>query len=114
MRPRNLIYVAIAIALFFLPYDIARATNYWSTSGKFDGKGTAITATGRDTAEIKGWMTFGEISHGYNVSLAEIADVFKLPADQVTPDKALSKMESEDFSVTKLRQWLDERKTRAP
>ena len=26
-----------------------------STSGKVDGKGTAITATGRDTAEIKGF-----------------------------------------------------------
>ena len=59
-------------------------------------------------------MTFGEISQGYNVSLAEMADAFKLPRDQVTADKALNKMESGEFSVTKLRQWLDDRKTRAP
>ena len=39
MRPRNLIYVAIALLMFFLPYGVARATGYWSTSGKFDGKG---------------------------------------------------------------------------
>ena len=114
MRARNLIYVAIALFLFFLPYGVARATGYWSTSGKFDGKGTAITATGRDTAEIKGWMTFGEISMGYNVNLTEIADAFKMPIDQVTADKALNKMESGEFSVTNLRTWLDSRKSRAP
>ncbi len=114
MRPNRLIYVAIALLMFFAPYGIARATGYWSTSGKFDGKGTVITATGRDTAEIKGWMTFGEISQGYGVSLGEIADAFQLPKEEVTADKALNKMESGDFSVTKLRQWLDDRKTRAP
>ncbi len=114
MRLRNLVYVGIVLVVFFLPYGAGRATGYWSTSGKFDGKGTAITATGRDTAEIKGWMTFGEISQGYGVSLAEIAEAFKLPVQDVTADKALNKMESGEFSVTKLRQWLDGRKVRAP
>ena len=114
MRARNLAFVAIALFLFFLPYGVARATGYWSTSGKFDGKGTAITATGRDPAEIKGWMTFGEISSGYNVSLVEIAQAFKLPAEQVTADKALNKMESGEFSVTNLRAWLSDRQKRAP
>ncbi len=114
MRPRNLIYVVIALALFFLPYGVARATGYWSTSGKFDGKGAPITATGRDTAEIKGWMTFGEISQGYNVSLSEIAAAFHLPPDQVTADKPLNKMEAGEFSVSALRQWLDARKASAP
>ncbi len=48
------------------------------------------------------------------MSLTEIADVFKLPREEVTADKALNKLESGEFSVTKLRQWLDDRKTRAP
>ncbi|HEX9016114.1 MAG TPA: hypothetical protein VF960_08965 [Chloroflexota bacterium] len=114
MRARNLIYVAIVLFVFFVPYGAARATGYWSTSGKFDGSGTPITATGRDTAEIKGWMTFGEVSSGYGVSLAEIADAFRLPREEVTAGKALNKLESGEFSVTKLRAWLDARKSRAP
>ncbi|HEX2986646.1 MAG TPA: hypothetical protein VHS06_00505, partial [Chloroflexota bacterium] len=100
------------LVVFFLPYGVARATGHWSTSGKFDGSGTPITATGRDTAEIKGWMTFGEISRGYNVSLEEIADNFKLPREKVTADQVMNKVESEDFSVSKLREWLDSRKTK--
>lgn len=114
MQRNRLLYVAIALLMFFLPYGVARATGHWSTSGKFDGSGTPITATGRDTAEIKGWMTFGEISQGYNVGLEEIASTFHLSTDQVTADKALNKMESDEFSVTKLRAWLDSRKTKAP
>ena len=93
---------------------MARVTGYWSTSGKFDGKGVPITATGRDTAEIKGWMTFGEVSKGYSVGLEAIADAFKLPRDQVTVDKALNKMESGEFSVARLREWLGSRKGKAP
>lgn len=114
MRPNRLIYVSVALLMFFLPYGIARATGHWSTSGKFDGTGTPITATGRDTAEIKGWMTFGEVSQGYNVSLEDMATAFHLPPDQVTADNALNKVESGEFSVTKLRAWLDSRKSKAP
>lgn len=111
MRRNHLIFVALVLAAFFLPVGVAKATSYWSTSGKFDGKGTPITATGRDPAEIKGWMTFGEISSGYGVSLQEIATTFSLPLNEVAADKALNKMEGEKFSVTKLRAWLSSRKS---
>lgn len=114
MRVNKFVYVAIILIAFFIPYGLAKAGGYWSTSGKFDGTGTPIVATGRDTAEIKGWMTFDDISQGYKVSIDEIVTAFDLPKEEVSPDKTLNKMESTSFSVTKLRQWLDERRSSSP
>jgi antitoxin component of RelBE/YafQ-DinJ toxin-antitoxin module len=59
-------------------------------------------------------MTLGDISSGYNVTLNEIAAEFNLPMEQVTPDKAVKDLESETFSVTKLRDWLKARQASAP
>jgi hypothetical protein len=112
MKVNPIAYAAIVLVIFFLPYGVSRVSGHWSTSGKFDGSGTPITATGRDTAEIKGWMTFGAISKGYNVSLEEIADAFKLPREKVTADQVMNKMEGDTFSVSKLREWLDSMKTK--
>ncbi len=107
MKRNRILYVAIVLVVFFLPYGIAKAGGFWQVSGKFDTSGNPITATGADTAEIKGWMTFGDISRAYDVSLEEIATAFELPLEDVTADTALNKMESETFSVTSLRDWLD-------
>jgi hypothetical protein len=110
MRINSYVYGFLAVALFLGVIFAADALGMWSTSGKVTSTGEKVTATGANVDEIKGWMLLGDIAKAYNVSVAEIATAFDLPAD-VSPDKAIKDLESAKFSVTNLRTWLKERQT---
>jgi hypothetical protein len=116
MRIRNGIYGALVVGIFSGTIAIAAATGTWQTTGGGGGAGggegggasSGATLTGASTTEIKGWMTIGDVATTWNVPLAEILAAFDLPAD-TAPSTALKDLESELFSVTNLRDWLDTR-----
>jgi len=114
MSLKPTIFGFLALAIFLGTIATAQTAGLWSTSGKVTTSGEKVAPTGASVEEIKGWMTLGDIAKAYNVSVAEIAQTFALPAEQATPDKPLKELESETFSVTNLRQWLAERQAQAP
>jgi len=101
------LYAALVLILFLGFVQMAQAAGMWSTSGKVTGTGEKIAATGTDPAEIKGWMTIGEILSAYNVPKDEFYAQFKLPADMPvsTAVKDIEK-QVEGFSTDAVRTWL--------
>jgi hypothetical protein len=58
-----------------------------------------------DVDTIKGWMTLEQITEVYDVSLEDLLAHFNLP-DDTPASTAIKDLESEEFSVTNLRDWL--------
>jgi hypothetical protein len=115
MRIRNGIYGALVVGIFAGTIAIAGAAGVWQTTGgggTGSGAGSGATLTGASTTEIKGWMEIGDVAATWNIPLPEILSAFDLPAD-TPPTTALKDLESELFSVTNLRDWLDARLTGA-
>jgi hypothetical protein len=110
-RVNIFLYMMVGLILFFGSCEGARIAGWWSTSGKISVTGETITATGADPAEIRGFMTIQEVLKAYNVTWEEFYKKFNLPLDTelTSPLKTLEK-KSADFSVTKLRDWLAERR----
>jgi hypothetical protein len=105
MKINPFVFGLIIIVLFFGLLGGAKAVGVWSVSGKLTSSGEKALPTGQSVDEIKGWMTLGDVTKAYNVSLADIIAEFELPAD--TPGSAQPKsLESEKFSVTDLRAWI--------
>jgi hypothetical protein len=102
-------YFGILVLAIFLGTILAfQAAGIWSTSGKMTGSGESVQPSADDVNTIKGWMTLDQISATYNVPLADILTQFNLPAD--TPaSTAIKDLESDVFSVTELRSWLQSR-----
>lgn len=113
MRMKPAIYGLLVVGLFAGTVAVAAAAGAWQTTG---GSGTGggadagngATLTGSSTTEIKGWMKIGDVATTWNIPLPEILDAFDLPAD-TAPAAALKDLESDLFSVTNLREWLDAR-----
>jgi len=105
MKVNPFVYGVLVIILFFGVLGGAKAAGIWSVSGKLNASGGKIAPTGASVDEIKGWMTLNDVTTAYNVPLAEILAAFDLPAD--TPGSAqLKTLESAEFSVLNLRNWL--------
>jgi hypothetical protein len=113
MKINPIVFGVLAIAIFLGTIFTAQAAGIWSVSGKTDGAGGKVSATGADPEEIKGWMTIGEIATAYGVSMEEISQQFNLPPD-VDPARQIKEMESEEFSPGELKEWLKERMGLAP
>jgi len=111
MKINKYAYIAIVLLAFLGLIFTAQATGNWSVSGKMDKAGQPIQPTGASVEEIKGWMTIGDVAKAYNVPLSELLAAFNLPPD-TSPDKALKDLESDRFSVSKLRTWLSQRQAR--
>ncbi len=111
MRLNVFVYGVLVLAIFMGTIFTARAAGYWSTSGRITSSGEAVTLTGADVDEIKGWMTLGDVAAAYGVPEQEILAAFKLPLE-TPPAKQLKELESDSFSATSLREWLKERLTR--
>ena len=110
MRLNPYVYGLAILVIFLGTVFTAQAAGFWSISGKVTASGEKISATGANPDEIKGWMTVGEVADAYKVEQKELLAAFGLPGD--TPaTAALKDMESETFSVTKLRDWLKQRQT---
>jgi hypothetical protein len=108
MKVNPFVYGLLIVVLFFGVLGAAKAVGVWSLSGKLDASGEKIQPTGASVDEIKGWMTLDEVATAYTVPLAEILAAFELPVD--TPGATqLKSLESELFSVSNLRTWLEAR-----
>ena len=108
MRIKPFVYGLLILVLFFGVIGGAKSAGIWSVSGKLTSSGEKALPTGQDAAEIKGWMTLGDVAQAYNIPLAEILAAFELPADTPATTQ-LKSLESDLFSVTGLRTWLAER-----
>ncbi|MCW5848492.1 MAG: hypothetical protein KIT87_00125 [Anaerolineae bacterium] len=108
MRLNPYVYGVLVLALFLGSIGVAQSAGWWSTSGKVTASGERVAPTGANVDEIKGWMTLGDVSKAYGVSVEAIVTEFKLPAD-TTSAAQLKNLESSTFSVTALRDWLRQR-----
>jgi hypothetical protein len=105
MKVNPFVFGILILAVFFGVLGGAKAVGVWSVSGKLTSSGDKIAPTGQSVDEIKGWMTLGDVTKAYNVSLAEISAEFGLSAE--TPETAqLKTLENEKFSVMNLRAWM--------
>lgn len=108
MKVNPFIYGILILVLFFGAIGGAKATGFWSVSGKLDSSGEKLAPTGTNPDEIKGWMTLDDIATAYQIPLAELLAEFSLPAD--TPGSSqIKSLESDTFSPDALRTWLKER-----
>jgi len=108
MRIHPFVYGILVLCLFFGVIVGFQSAGVWSVSGKVDAGGKAIQPSSADVNTIKGWMTLEQVSTAFNVPLADILSQFDLPAD-TSPDTAIKDLESETFSVSNLRTWLESR-----
>jgi hypothetical protein len=108
MRIHPIFYSVAVLTVFFGIILGFQAAGVWSTSGKITAGGDPVQPSAADVNSIKGWMTLEQIATAYNVPLADILSQFELPGD-TPPTTAISSLESDLFSVTNLRTWLQNR-----
>ncbi len=108
MRINPILYGFLVLTIFLGTILAFQAAGIWSVSGKITSGGDAVQPSGDDTNTIKGWMTLGQVTTTYDVSLADLIAQFALPAD-TPPETAIKDLESDSFSVTSLRDWLTTR-----
>jgi hypothetical protein len=104
------VYIALVLLLFFGVIQGFQRAGLWTTSSKVTASGQPVVATGKDPAEIKGWMTLGEVLTAYRVPRAEFDAHFGTPPD--LPDTtALKDIEktAPGFSTEAVRAWLKAR-----
>lgn len=113
MRINPIIYGILVLTVFLGTILGFQAAGIWSVSGKVASDGQAVQPSAADVETIKGWMTLEQITTTYNVPLADLLLQFELPAD-TPPTAAIKDLESDLFSVTSLRTWLQTRGDAAP
>jgi hypothetical protein len=103
----------LVVAVFAGVIGLGIASGTFQTSGRTAAGGERVAPQGETSSEIKGWMAVGDVATAWKVPLAELLAAFALPAE--TPSgTALKDLESDLFSVTALRDWLDARRTPVP
>ena len=111
-KPRRRIppvaYGLLVLAIFGGVIGIGMASGTFQTSGKTTAGGERVAPQGETVTEIKGWMAIGDVTTAWDVPLPEVLAAFNLPAD-TAPSTALKDLESDLFSVTALRDWLEAR-----
>jgi hypothetical protein len=108
MRINPMVYGVLVLIVFVGIILGFQAAGVWSVSGKISSSGDQVQPVAGDVDTIKGWMTLEQISTTYNVPTAEILKQFELPAD-TAPTTAIKDLETDLFSVTNLRTWLQSR-----
>ena len=108
MRINPFVYGIVVLAVFFGIILGFQSAGIWSISGKVTASGEKVQPSAADVNTIKGWMTLEEISSTFNVPLANLLTQFQLPAD-TAPSTAIKDLETDLFSVTSLRTWLESR-----
>jgi hypothetical protein len=107
------LFGALVVGVFAGVIGIGAMTGTWQTSGKTAAGGQKVAPAGVTVTEIKGWMTIGEVADAFAVPMPEILAEFQLPADTV-PATAIKDLESDRFSVTALRDWIEARRAATP
>ncbi len=108
MRINPIVYGFVVMIVFFGVILGFQAAGVWSISGKVTSSGDAVQPSAADVNSIKGWMTLDQITTTYNVPLAKLLQQFELPSD-TPPTTAIKDLESDLFSITNLRTWLQTR-----
>jgi hypothetical protein len=108
MRINPMVYGVLVLVVFVGTILGFQAVGVWSVSGKISSSGEQVQPVAGDVDTIKGWMTLEQISTTYNVPLANILNQFELPSD-TAPSTAIKDLETDLFSVTNLRTWLQSR-----
>ena len=108
MRINPVVYGALVLVVFLGTIGLFQVTGIWSVSGKVTTDGQAAQPSASDANTIKGWMTLEQITATYNVPLTDLLLQFELPAD-TSAAAAIKDLESDAFSVTTLRIWLQSR-----
>jgi hypothetical protein len=110
IRVSPITYMAVVLTIFLGVIGGAQTAGWWSTSGQTTSDGAPVQLTGTDPAEIKGWMTIGDVLTAYQVPRADLYARFAIP-DSVPESAQLKSLEAlaPDFSITELRAWLTER-----
>jgi hypothetical protein len=106
-------YGVLVIAVFAGVIGIGVASGTFQTSGRTTAGGERVAPQGESVTEIKGWMAVGDVADAWSVPVPEILTAFDLPAD-TAPTTALKDLESDLFSVTALRDWLEARAGQVP
>ncbi len=105
MRISPILYGALVLIIYLGTVFGFKFAGIWSISGKVTSAGESVQPLPDDVDTIKGWMTLEQISVVYHVTLEDLLAHFNLPED--TPaSTAIKDLESEAFSVTNLRAWL--------
>jgi len=112
-RIPSVVYGVLVIAIFVGVIGAGMASGTFLTSGRTTAGGERVAPQGVTVTEIKGWMALGDVATAWGVPLEEIITAFQLPAD-TAPTTALKDLESDLFSVTALRDWLEARAGQAP
>jgi hypothetical protein len=108
MRINPFLYGVFVLVVFLGTILGFQAVGIWSVSGKISSSGEAVQPIGSDVNSIKGWMTIEQISTTFDAPVAEILKQFDLPSD-TAPSTAIKDLETDLFSVTNLRTWLQSR-----
>jgi len=106
-------YGLLVVAVFGVVIGLGMASGTFQTSGRTTAGGERVAPQGESVSEIKGWMAVGDVATAWDVPLPEILAAFDLPAE-TEPSTALKDLESDLFSVTALRDWLEARAAGAP
>ncbi len=108
MRIKPMIFGGLVLVVFFGIILGFQSLGIWSISGKVSASGDQVQPSSGDVNSIKGWMTLEQITTTFDVPLVDLLKQFDLPAD--TPaSTAIKDLESDLFSVTNLRTWLQNR-----
>ena len=101
-------YGLLVVAVFAGVIGIGMASGTFQTTGRTTAGGERVAPQGETVSEIKGWMAIGDVASAWNAPLPEILVAFQLPAG-TPPGAALKDLESDLFSVSALRDWLEVR-----
>jgi hypothetical protein len=108
MRINPFVFGSFVLVVFLGTILGFQSAGIWSISGKVSTSGEAVQPIASDVNSIKGWMTLEQISSAFSVPVPEILAKFELPAG-TAPETAIKDLETEVFSVTNLRTWLQSR-----
>lgn len=108
MKIKPFVFGILVLAVFLGIIAAFQAAGFWTTSGKTTAGGQKVAPIAGDVNTIKGWMTLKDISTTFNVPVENILTQFQLPSD-TPPSTAVKDLETDLFSVTNLRAWLQSR-----
>jgi len=108
MRIKPVIYGVLVLGVFLGTIFIFQRAGIWSVSGKITTDGQQAQPSATDLNTIKGWMTLEQISNTYHIPLVDILTQFNLPLE-TAPSTAIKDLETDLFSITNLRLWLESR-----
>ncbi|MDQ7841463.1 MAG: hypothetical protein RDU83_10610 [bacterium] len=115
MRLNPYIYGILAVVLFLGVIYGAKAGGLWSTSRRAAGpsRQIAVEVNSMNADDVRGSMTFAEVSRAFRIPVADIYAAFNLPADTPPSKQLKDVLRANKIEVDELRDWLKKRGTGA-